>query len=256
MQQVLIQKNGRITIITISREKHLNALNKEVMDELNQALVCFEEAKDSSVLILTGSGERAFVAGADIAEMHALSMEEAQELSQLGQRIFSKIENMSKPVIAAVNGFALGGGCELAMACDIRLCSPNAKFGQPEVNLGVIPGYGGTQRLPLLVGKSRAMSLILTGDIIKAEEAERIGLVNQVITDGKLMEAAIELAEKIADKAPLAVKQAKKAINFAYNNSAGFDLEASLFGECFSTQDQREGMDAFLQKRKPNFTGS
>ncbi|MDK2919933.1 MAG: enoyl-CoA hydratase [Candidatus Petromonas sp.] len=256
MEFVLLEKNEAIGVITINRLNQLNALNPQVLEELNQTIDVVENDPSILCVMITGAGGKAFVAGADIAAMRNMKVLEAQDFSQLGQRIFNRIERMKKPVIAAIDGFALGGGCELALACDIRICSKKAKFGQPEVNLGIIPGFGGTQRLPRLIGKSKAMQLIFTGDIIDAEEALNLGLVDQVVSSEQLMSTATTLAKKIASKAPVAIEQAKVAINYAagYMNE-GYDYEASLFSTCFSTDDQKEGMKAFLEKRRPNFKG-
>lgn len=256
MQYVLIEKDELVTVITINRPKQLNALNPEVLKELNDAIETAENDKETRVVIITGAGEKAFIAGADIGAMKDMTAVEGQAFGKLGQKLFSKIERLRKPVIAAINGFALGGGCELALACDIRLCSENAKFGQPEVNLGIIPGFGGTQRLPKVVGKSKAMKLILTGDVIDAQEAYNLGLADQVVAVEQLMPTAIALAKKIASKPPIAIELAKAAINYCTGYAdEGCDYEAALLGVCFSTSDQKEGMEAFIQKRKASFKG-
>jgi len=245
-----------VATIKINRPKALNALNKNTLTEL---LACAENiAADQSVLavILTGEGEKAFVAGADISYMKPLSASEAKIFGKLGHRVMQAIENLPQPVIAAVNGFALGGGCELAISCDIRIASDNAKFGQPEVNLGVIPGFGGTQRLPRLVGKGLANELIFSGKLIDAEEACRIGLVNRVVSQEKLLEECLDLAKVIASRGPTAVKLCKEAVN----NGIEMDLtracsyEADLFALCFASGEQEEGMAAFLEKRAPKFS--
>ena len=254
-QTLKLELNNKTAVVSINRPDKLNALNSSVMSELEH---CFTELKkndDVYIIILTGSGEKAFAAGADISELNKLNMIAAKEYSEKGQAVFNLIENMNKPVIAAVNGFALGGGCELALSCHIRLASENAKFGQPEVNLGLIPGYGGTQRLTRLVNSGRAMELILTGDIIDAGEAYRIGLVNKVYPLVELMNKANEMADKIASKGQYAVKQAVKAVNICAEVSEreGLNYEASLFSLCCGTDDFKEGTSAFLEKRKPAF---
>ncbi|MEG6584778.1 short-chain-enoyl-CoA hydratase [Dendrosporobacter sp. 1207_IL3150] len=249
--------SGGIVTITLSRPKALNALNEAMLRELDDLLDELEKDHSVKTIIITGSGTKSFVAGADISEMQPLSVEEGCEWAKLGQSVFSKIEKLPKPVIAAVNGFALGGGCELAMACDIRIASAKAKFAQPEVSLGITPGYGGTQRLPRLVGKGRAKELLFTGEMIDAAEAYRIGLVNKVVEPEQLMTAAITMAEKIINCAPLAVQMCKAAVNKGIETDldTGIAYEAEVFGRCFATSDQKEGMAAFVQKRKANFTG-
>jgi enoyl-CoA hydratase len=246
-----------IKIITISRPEALNALNGTVIDELSKLI---EESYTSDTIkgiIITGEGNKSFVAGADIKELSELSEEEALTLALKGQRLFKRIEDCPKPVIAAVNGFALGGGCELAMACHMRIATTNAKFGQPEVNLGIIPGYGGTQRLAQHVGRGKALELILTGDLISAEEAKTLGLVNHVVaTQNELMELSMSILEKISSKAPIAVAKAISSINAGYSFEAiGYQTEAQNFAACSTTQDFKEGTAAFLEKRKANFTG-
>jgi enoyl-CoA hydratase len=253
---LLYENQGGIGILTMNRPEALNALNKETMTELREFLT--EAAMDSSlqVLILTGSG-RSFVAGADIKAMLPMSAAEGVAWGKEGQTIFEMIEKLPQPVIAAVNGFALGGGCELAMSCDIRIASDKAKFGQPEVSLGIIPGFGGTQRLPRLVGKGMAKELIFTGDAIDAAEAYRIGLVNKVTAAEELMPAAKALAEKIMSKGGYAVQMAKVSINTGLNVdlASGAEFEAAVFGVTFATEDKKEGMTAFVEKRKAGFTG-
>jgi enoyl-CoA hydratase len=246
---------NRTAIVFIDRPDKLNALNSSVMLELESCFTELKKNEDIYVVIITGSGEKAFVAGADISELNNLNMLSAKEYVEKGQAIFSLIENLNKPVIAAVNGFALGGGCELALACHIRLASENAKFGQPEINLGLIPGYGGTQRLTRLINSGRAMELILTGEIIDAGEALSLGLVNKVFPLVDLLNKAKELADKIASKGQYAVKQAVKAINICdeVSGSEGLCFEASLFSLCCGTVDFKEGTRAFLEKRKPVF---
>ena len=255
-KNLIIEKEEAIAVLTMNRPKMLNALNSETLSELKSALESLEKDKEVKAVVITGA-ERAFVAGADISEMIDMNALEGQNYGKLGQEAFFKIENLRKPVIAAVNGFALGGGCELAMACDIRIASSKAKFGQPEVNLGVTPGFGGTQRLPRLVGKAKAKELIFTGDIINADEALRIGLVNQVVEPEKLMEESKNLAKKIASKGQIAVQLAKADINYGMevDLASGCTIEVDAFGLCFSTKDQKEGMKAFLEKRKPKFEG-
>lgn len=249
--------DNHVAVITINRPKFLNALNTEVFIELSEAIDLIHE--DSSVLavVVTGSGEKAFVAGADIAEMQNKTVLEAREFSALGNRIMLKLENLDKPVIAAVNGFALGGGCELAMACDIRIAGNKAKFGQPEVGLGIIAGFGGTQRLARLVGAGIAKEILFTGDMVNAERAYEIGLVNRIVDQSELLEEAKKMAQTIAVKSPLGVSFTKKAINEGVNLDLerAVSLEAELFGTLFSTKDQTEGMSAFLEKRKASFIG-
>lgn len=256
-QNLLLEKKNRTAVITINRPDKLNALNRQTLEELNSLFDELKNDEEVGVIIITGSGEKAFVAGADIKELNKADVTKGTEFAEFGQAVFSKIENISKPVIAAVNGFALGGGCELAMACNFRLASENAKFGQPEVNLGVIPGYGGTQRLSRIVGTGRAAELILTGDMISADEAEKIGLVNHVYPQSVLIEKALEVADKINSKGQFAVQMSVKAIAASdeLSEKDGLAYEASLFGLCCGTEDFKEGTSAFLEKRKPNFTG-
>lgn len=255
---LLFEKIDNIGIVKINRPDKLNALNRETLIELKSV---FEEIQNDDLIfsvILTGSGEKAFVAGADISELNRLSMLEGKKFAEFGQEIFNFIENMEKPVLAAVNGFALGGGCELALACHFRYASENAKFGQPEVNLGIIPGYGGTQRLPRLVGKGRAIEMILTGNLISAEEALSIGLVNKVWKKEELLDKSIETLKTINSKGQQAIRLAIKAINAATtdNLNSGLNYEAILFALGCGTNDFKEGTSAFLEKRKPNFTNS
>lgn len=254
-ETLLFESKNRIGYVTINRPDKLNALNAKAKSELKQL---FEQLKTDDmvdVVILTGAGEKAFVAGTDIKELSELNTESGKTFSAGGQAVFDSIENLGKPVIAAVNGFALGGGCELALTCTLRIAAENAKFGQPEVNLGIIPGYGGTQRLSRLVGKGKAMELILTGDQIEAQEALRIGLVNNVVPFKDLKSAAESLALKIISKGQVAVRMALKAVNMTQesNLTDGQALEASLFGLCCGSEDFKEGTKAFLEKRKPNF---
>ncbi len=256
-ENLLVERDGEIAVVTINRPQALNALNDSVVTELRQA---FEElGKDDGirVIILTGAGEKAFVAGADIGELAQCDTLGGIQTARKGQHLMFQIQWHNKPVIAAVNGFALGGGCEIAMACDIRIASDKSKFGQPEVNLGIIPGYGGTQRLPRLVGMGKAKELIFTGDMVDAQEALRIGLVDKVVPAGDLMKEAKEMAKKIASKGPVAVRLAKQAINFGANVdlSSGCIYEADQFGIVCTTEDKVEGTKAFLEKRKAEFKG-
>ena len=245
---------NNILTITINRPEKLNALNQQVMEELGKAIDEAENDSQVRSVIITGAGEKAFVAGADIKEFLAVS--EGEKLAKKGQDIFFKIENASKPVVAAVNGFALGGGCELAMACHFRLASENAKFGQPEVNLGLIPGYGGTQRLTQLIGKGRAMELLLTGNMLDASTALQYGLVNYVVPANELISRTKSLLEVINQKAPIAIRECIRAVNAVYDPSKkGFEEEAKSFGITFITDDMKEGVSAFMEKRKAAFTG-
>jgi enoyl-CoA hydratase len=254
---LLLEKSDGIATVTINRPKALNALNEETIRELSRCFEGLEHDGEVRVVIITGAGEKAFVAGADIAAMAELDAVSARTFALLGQQVLRGIEQLSKPVIAAVNGFALGGGCELALACDIRLASDNARFGQPEVNLGVIPGFAGTQRLARLVGKGRAKELLFTGDMVGAEEAWRIGLVNRVTTSTELLPTARALAQKIAGKGALAIALCKDAVNHGLEMELdqGSRYEADLFALCFATADQKEGMAAFLEKRPAHFQG-
>ncbi|MBO9683535.1 MAG: enoyl-CoA hydratase/isomerase family protein [Flavisolibacter sp.] len=248
-------ENG-IFIVTINRPDKLNALNKDVMSELNNVLNEIETNQEIKAIIITGAGEKAFIAGADIKEFVGLSNEEGKALAKTGQDIFLRIENCTKPIVAAVNGFALGGGCELAMACHFRIASDNAKFGQPEVNLGLIPGYGGTQRLVQLIGKGRALELLMTGNMIDASIALDYGLVNHVVPQDDLLAKAKMILEQIISKAPLAVGKCITAANAVFSNENGYEIELKSFGECFSTNDMKEGTSAFIEKRKPLFKGN
>nr|WP_284708260.1 short-chain-enoyl-CoA hydratase [Sporomusa sphaeroides] len=252
----MYQTDNGIGMITLNRPKALNALNSELLTELNGLLDEIAQDDSVKVVIITGSGDKAFVAGADIAEMQNISPLEGRAFGKFGQAIFNKLENIPQPVIAAVNGFALGGGCELAMACDIRIASDKAKFGQPEVGLGIVPGFGGTQRLPRLIGKGRAKELLYTADMINAEEAYRIGLVNRIVAADELLSTAKELAEKIMARAQAAVRLCKAAVNTGMDTDleSGIAYESEVFGLCFATADQKEGMSAFIGKRKPNFS--
>ena len=239
-------------IITINREKALNALNSDVLKEISEVLDSVNQ-EEVRALIVTGAGEKSFVAGADIAQMRELSKEKGQEFGNLGNDVFLKLENFPIPTIAAVNGFALGGGCELSLACDIRIASENALFGQPETGLGITPGFGGTQRLPRVIGMGRAKQLIYTCDKIDAMEAYRVGLVSAVYPLEELMNEAKKMAKKIARNAPIAVRASKKAINEGMQTdiSSAVKIESKCFGSCFETQDQKNGMTAFLEKRRP-----
>jgi enoyl-CoA hydratase len=254
---LLFEVSERIATITFNRPKALNALNPETMRELKKALEEAAGREDAGVVILTGAGEKAFVAGADISAMKDFTPMEALDFALAGQEVLAFIERMPQPVIAAVNGFALGGGCETAMACDMIVAADTARFGQPEVSLGIIPGYGGTQRLPRLVGRNVAKELVLTGDMISAQRAYEIGLVNRVVPAAQLMTAAREMAGKILSRGPAAVRAAKMAMNRGLDldlpNACAF--EAGLFAAGFSTADRLEGITAFLEKRKANFTG-
>jgi enoyl-CoA hydratase len=257
LETVLYQKKGAIAYVTMNRPKVLNALSKRAITDLKAA---FEEARDDSAIrgvIFTGAGDKAFIAGADINEVAADTPVEAQEKTKRGQAVMDLIENLGKPVIAAVNGFALGGGCESALACTIRLASENARFGLPEVKLGIMPGYGGTQRLPRLVGKGVALHLILTGEMISAQEAHRIGLVNEVVPNAELIGRAEAILNQIGANAPLSVKFALQAVNNGLETSLseGLFLEASLVAICTSTEDKKEGTSAFFEKRSPKFQG-
>lgn len=253
-KSILFKKHDNICILSINRPKALNALTTQVLHELKDAIDTIKEDDEIYVVIITGEG-RAFIAGADISEMKDKTPEEARKFGELGLEIFRKIELMEKPVIAAINGFALGGGCELAMCCDIRIAGEKAKFGQPEVGLGITPGFAGTQRLPRLVGIAKAKELIFTGDMIDASEAEKIGLVNRIVPQEELMDESIKLAQKIASKGQIAIRYSKTAINrgVEVDIETGMALEKDLFGLCFATEDQKEGMEAFIEKRKPNF---
>ncbi len=254
---LLVEVSGRIATITFNRPKSLNALNPATIRELKAALEEISVLQDVGVTLLTGAGDKAFIAGADISEMKGFTPLQALDFALMGQEVLSFIERMPQVVVAVVNGFALGGGCEVAMACDLVLAADTARFGQPEVTLGIIPGYGGTQRLPRLVGRNLAKEMVLTGDMITAQRAFEIGLVNRVVPAAKLMEAAREVAGKILSRGPVAVRTAKMAMNrgLDLDLSNACALEASLFSAGFSTSDRLEGITAFLEKRKANFTG-
>ena len=253
-QFLKVEHNDGITVMKISAPKSLNALNSTILKEMDDFIGHLDKA--TRVLILTGDGEKSFVAGADISEMAHLNEPEGFEFGRLGAQV-RKIEVLPIPVIAAVNGFALGGGCELAMSCDIRIASSKAKFGQPEVGLGIIPGFSGTYRLPKLIGQGYAKEMIYTGKVIRADEALRIGLVNAVYEPEELMDKAMEMAQMMLKNAPVAISLAKQSINEGYDLDAdgAIGLENKLFGKCFATSDQKEGMDAFLNKRKADFKG-
>jgi enoyl-CoA hydratase len=249
---ILRHREGNTLVLTINRPKALNALNVSVFDELNSIFIKGkEDLSDISSIILTGSGDRAFAAGADIMEFPKMNQEMGEDLSHRGHRIFNAIESFHKPVIAVINGFALGGGCELAMACHLRIVEEHAKFGQPEVNLGLIPGYAGTQRLKELIGKTKAMEFLLTGDMIDAQTADQLGLVNKICSKGEGMAEALKLASKLARKAPTAMAYIIEVCNT--RGRKGFKKEIRRFGECFGTEEMLEGVTAFLEKRKPDF---
>lgn len=256
-ENLKLEKKNQIAYVTIDRPKVLNALNMATMEELREVFTDLAADRDIRVVILTGGGQKSFVAGADINELAKNNAVEAKAYTHRGQAVLDLIENLGKPVIACINGFALGGGCEIALACTMRLASENAKLGQPEVKLGIIPGYGGTQRLPRLVGSGLAMQILLTGDMISAQEAHRIGLVNEVLPADKLIARAEEIAGKIIGMSPLAIQYCMEAVNQGMNMSLqeGLFLEATLFGVCCATEDKKEGTTAFLEKRPANFQG-
>ncbi|OLN27879.1 enoyl-CoA hydratase-related protein [Desulfosporosinus metallidurans] len=254
MSVVELKKENRLGFVTINRPKVLNALNTEVLSELNQMVTMLYNDREIDVVIFTGAGEKAFVAGADISEMKDKSPQESYTFARQGQVLFQRIQELPQPTIAAINGFAFGGGCELAMVCDMRIATDKAKFGQPEVALGIIPGFGGTQRLPRLIGRAKAMEIILTGRTINASEALELGLVNKVVSTENLMAEAVSLAEAILSKGPYAIRQAKVAINkgLEVDINMGCELEGNLFALCFG-EEQKEGMSAFLEKRQPDY---
>ena len=257
LANIMYQKKGAFAYVTVNRPKVLNALNKATWADLRTA---FEDARDDAAVrgvILTGAGDKAFIAGADISELARVTAFEAEQSSRFGQEVLDLIEDLGKPVIAAVNGFALGGGCEAAMACTIRIAAEHAQFGQPEVKLGLVPGGGGTQRLPRLVGKGRALQLILSGGMISAQEAYRIGLVNEIVPAADLITRAEAILKQISANAPIAVKFALEVTNkgLETSQSEGLLLEASYFGLCAATEDKKEGTSAFLEKRAPQFHG-
>ena len=254
---LLIETEEQLAIVTINRPAKLNALNKETIKDLHKAISALDEDKKVKVIIITGSGEKAFVAGADISEFSSFSEKQGAKLAKKGhEEVFTFIENLATPVIAAINGFALGGGLELAMACHFRVASHNAKMGLPEVSLGLIPGYGGTQRLPQLIGKGRAMEMIMTGGMIGAEEAHEYGLINHVVTSQELISTAKQIASRISKNSTVAINYAIKAVNAGFMNGVdGYASEIEAFGACFGTKDFKEGTSAFLEKRKANFPG-
>jgi enoyl-CoA hydratase/carnithine racemase len=256
-ENILFEKKNSMAYVTVNRPKVLNALNMATMEELRAAFHDFKNDPAIRVVILTGTGEKAFIAGADIGELAKHDAVSGKEYTHRGQSVLNLIENLGKPVIACINGFALGGGCEIAMACTMRLASDNAKLGQPEVKLGIIPGYGGTQRLPRLVGKGLAMQLVLTGEMITAQEAHRIGLVNEVVAAAELIPRAEAIAQKIIANAPLAVQYAMEAVNkgMEMTLAEGLFLEATLFAVSCATDDKKEGTTAFLEKRQAQFKG-
>ncbi len=256
-EHILCEIKNEVLLITINRPDKLNALNKQTIEELHETLIEAENRNEIRAIILTGAGQKAFVAGADIAEFSDFSVEQGKQLSSNGHfKVFNFIENFSKPIIAAVNGFALGGGLELAMACHLRVVSDNAKMGLPEVSLGLIPGYGGTQRLAHLVGKGKAIEMIVTADMINAQEAYKWGIANHITTQDELLNKCFEITSKISSKSPTAIKTAIKVINAGYNTKLnGYEVEIEEFGKSFATKDFKEGVSAFLEKRKPNFTG-
>jgi len=255
-QNLSIANQDAVSILTVNRPISLNALDVRTIAEIDEYCDEVSANNDIKVVIITGAGEKAFVAGADIGEMRPMTPGESLSFSKRGQKVFAKLENLPQPVIAAVNGYALGGGCELALACDMRIASENAKFGQPEVSLGITPGYGGTQRLARLIGKGRAMELLLTGEIINAQDAYRIGLVNKVVPGSELMETVLSIAKKIIKCSSVAVKLTKTAVNEGINIGLdnGMAYEAASFGLCFAAEDQKEGMLAFLEKRAARFS--
>ena len=255
-ENILTEQIEKVCIITVNRPDKLNALNHLTIQEIGKAVQQAEKDSSIGAIIITGTGNKAFVAGADISEFAAFTAEQGKKLSADGHRVFNAIENCTKPVIAAVNGFALGGGCELAMSCHLRIASENAKFGQPEVKLGVIPGYGGTQRLPQLIGKAKAMEFLMTADMIAADEALKLGLVNYVTTSEALLDKCMEVIQKIIQQAPLAIAAIVKSVNAHYEKEVdGFQTEIDAFGDCFVTDDFKEGTKAFLERRKAVFSG-
>lgn len=257
-ENIYIEEEGNLAIITINRPKKLNALNRRTIEELHVAFKELDEDRDVKAIIITGSGEKAFVAGADISEFAHFSVKEGRQLSAMGQKnLFDLVENLSTPVIATINGFALGGGLELAMASHFRVASSNARMGLPEVSLGVIPGYGGTQRLPQLIGKGRAMELIMTAGMIDADKAFAFGLVNHVVSQEELLPLCVKIAGRISKNSAVAIKHAIKAVNAGFRYDAdGYAVEIDAFGHCFGTDDFKEGTSAFLEKRQADFPGS
>ncbi len=255
---ILVELEDDLAVVTVNRPKKLNALNTATIKELHLAFKALQSNNKIRVIILTGAGDKAFVAGADISEFSHFDTKQGGQLAAQGQELlFDFVENLKKPVIAAINGFALGGGLELAMSCHFRIASHNARMGLPEVSLGVIPGYGGTQRLPQLVGKGRAMEMIMTGGMIDVERAIEYGLVNHIASSEELLDYCRNIAKKIAKNSPMAISQAIKAINAGFKNDVrGFEVEVNAFGQCFGTDDFKEGTTAFLEKRKASFPGS
>jgi enoyl-CoA hydratase len=256
-ENLIVEREGGVAVVTVNRPKLLNALNSQTLDELRRTMLAFQRDADVRAVVITGAGEKAFMAGADINELAVLTPVDGRSYALRGQHVLNLIEHLGKPVIAAINGYAVGGGCELAMACTLRIAADTARLGQPEINLGIIPGYGGSQRLARLVGSGRALELLLTGDQIPAAEALRIGLVNRVVPAAELMSEVRALASKLASKAPVAVRYILDAVSRGMQMSLGEAqaLEASLFGLVASTDDMREGTSAFLQKRQPEFKG-
>jgi enoyl-CoA hydratase len=254
---LLFERDGAVAVLTLNRPKVLNALNAALLRDLEAALDALAVDADVRAIVLTGAGDKAFVAGADINELAVLTPAEGKEHARHGQRLFDRVEHLGKPVIAAINGFALGGGCELALACTVRIAAETARLGQPEINLGIIPGYGGSQRLPRLVGKGRALEILLTGDMVSAARAYEIGLVNKVVPAADLLPAATALAQALASKAPIATRYILEAVNHGLDMplAQGQYLETALFGAIASTEDTREGTSAFLEKRKPVWKG-
>jgi enoyl-CoA hydratase len=255
LNNIILTRGGGIATLTVNRPKSLNALNRETLEELLSCCRELAEDQEVRVVIITGAGEKAFIAGADISAMQPLDALAARKFGRLGHQVMAAIESLPQPVIAAINGFALGGGCELALACDIRLAADNARFGQPEVNLGVVPGFGGTQRLPRLIGKGPACELLFSGEMIDAAEALRLGLVNRVVPRAELQTVSVALAEKIASRGPLAVRLCKEAVNkgLEMGLAEACAHEAELFALCFASAEQKEGMAAFLEKRPARF---
>lgn len=256
MQHILTEKKNHTFVVMLNRPKALNALNEQLLDELAEAIEDFEQDDDLKGAVLIGAGDKAFAAGADIQELARLSPEEALANSQKGQAIFARIEHCPKPVIAAVNGFALGGGCELAMACHMRVAAEHARFGQPEVKLGLIPGYGGTQRLVQYIGRAKATELLITGEMIDAQEALRLGLVNYVTAKGALADQCMEILRKAYEQSPLAIQLTLQAIAAGVDGEEGYQVEAMNFSRAIGSHDGQEGTSAFIEKRKPAFTGN
>ncbi|MEO1449650.1 MAG: enoyl-CoA hydratase-related protein [Bacteroidota bacterium] len=254
-ETILTETRNQTLVIMLNRPKVLNALNRQLIGELKTAIEAFLQDDETLGCVLIGVGEKAFAAGADISELNTLDAAEAARVSREGQAVFNMIEQAHKPIIAAVNGFALGGGCELAMSCHMRIASENARFGQPEVKLGLLAGYGATQRLPRLIGRAKATELLITADMMNAEDALRWGLVNYVVPAGELADKCLEILRKAYKQSPLAIAYTLEAIHEAYTDEAGYVKEAELFGKAITSADGKEGTAAFLEKRKPNFTG-